>query len=134
MKKLTEPRGEGVCDWELADETNESVVTMTSSEAQYWCQDHDHRIVTVSTRHSTEQETDRKDKRKEVGAKFAETPARVRKRESENKAKANGNENGNPYLRVGGDASEGMYKTRQETIMYARSRLHDHAVREEKKT
>ena len=30
--------------------------------------------------------------------------------------------------------SEGMYKTRQEIIMHARSRLHDHAVGEKKKT
>lgn len=28
------PRGKGVCDWELVDETNERVVTIKSSEAQ----------------------------------------------------------------------------------------------------
>ncbi|KAJ5834414.1 hypothetical protein N7447_000440 [Penicillium robsamsonii] len=68
---------------------------MTNSEAQNWYQDQDQRMITVLTRHSTEQETDRKDEGKEVGAN----------RESENKAKANGN--GNPYLRVGSDAIRG---------------------------
>jgi len=28
------PGGEGVCDWKLVDETNESVVIIKSSEAQ----------------------------------------------------------------------------------------------------
>lgn len=35
VKRLTEaPGGEGVCDWKLVDETNESVVIIKSSEAQ----------------------------------------------------------------------------------------------------
>ncbi|KAJ5385203.1 hypothetical protein N7517_003114 [Penicillium concentricum] len=49
VKKLTETPGEGVCDWELADERNERVLTMTNSEAQYWYQDHDQRMIAVST-------------------------------------------------------------------------------------
>ena len=51
-----------------------------------------------------------------------------------NKAKPSENGNGNPYLRVGSDAIRGhIQDTRQEIRMYARSRLHDHAVGEKKK-